>query len=159
MNGRFRVRRIRRARGLRPVQRPVLRPMRRLLLGGSITVMLAIALTVAPSGPFGVINATPAHADDGDLRPRLDAACARIPAAENRLETAIGRLDAGASQRGSLSWFRAAVTRAESNNRPRVAADLQRRLDRLTERRATLDERRAQLDRLVTICAERTAQG
>ncbi len=155
MNGRFRVRRIRRALG----RRPVLRPMRRMLLGSSTSVMLAIALTFAPSAPLGVMNAAPAHADDGDLRPRLDAACARIPAAENRLEAAIGRLDADASQRGSLAWFRSAVARAESNNRPRVAADLQRRLERLTERRATLDERRAQLDRLVTICAERTARG
>ena len=99
-------------------------------------------------------SAGAAHADDGDLRPRLEAACARIPEATSRLQAAIDRLDGPASQRGSLAWFEAAIAKATSNNRPRIAADLQRRLDRLTTRRATLDVRSAQLDRLAERCSE-----
>ncbi len=123
-----------------------------------VTVVAVVAVVMGGiTGPAGGVAT--AHADDGDLRPRLEAACARVPTAETRLQTAIDRLDADASQRGSLAWFRVAVTRAESNNRPRVAADLERRLDRLTARRASLEDRRAQLDRLVMLCAEHGVQG
>lgn len=94
------------------------------------------------------------HADDGDLRPRLEAACARIPEATTRLQAAIDRLDGPASQRGSLAWFEAAIERATSSNRTRIAADLQRRLDRLTARRATLDERSEQLAALAERCTD-----
>jgi hypothetical protein len=51
------------------------------------------------------------QADDGELRPRLEAACARIPEATTRLQAAIDRLDGPASQRGSLAWFEAAIER------------------------------------------------
>lgn len=113
---------------------------------------LSAAVVVAPS-PSGSVAT--AHADDTDLQPRLERACARIPTAEARLQAAIDRLDAPATERGSLAWLAAAIERAESKNRPRLATELQRRLDRQTARRATLDERRAQLDHLVEVCAER----
>ena len=132
------------------------RLVRRWLMGSVTATVMAAALTVVPGTAIGVSSAS---ADDGGLRPRLEAACARVPAAEGRLDAAISRLDDDASQRGSLAWFRTAVSRAESNNRPRVATDLQRRLERLTERRAVLDVWRTQLDRLETICAKRNAQG
>ena len=111
-------------------------------------IVTAISL-VAVMVPSGVV-----HADDGDLRPRLEAACARIPEATTRLQAAIDRLDGPASQRGSLAWFEAAIERATANDRPRIAADLERRLDRLTTRRATLDARSEQLDRLTQRCSD-----
>jgi hypothetical protein len=115
---------------------------------GRAIAAIAISL-MAVVVPAGVV-----HADDGDLRPRLEAACARIPEATTRLQAAIDRLDGPASQRGSLAWFEAAIERATVNNRPRIAADLERRLDRLTTRRATLDERSAQLARLADRCGD-----
>lgn len=111
------------------------------------------ALLVGVLAPILLVAPT-ASADDGDLRPRLEAACARLVTATERLDRAIARLDAPASERGSLAWFQAAVERATANNRPRIAAELQQRLDRLTERRAKLDERAAQLDRFAARCAE-----
>lgn len=113
--------------------------------------LMAVALGVlAPVGPL----ATSASADDGDLRPRLEAACARVATATERLDRATARLDAPASERGSLAWFAAAIARATDNNRPRIAAELQERFDRLTARRAQLDVRAAQLDRFAARCAE-----
>jgi hypothetical protein len=95
-----------------------------------------------------------ASADDGELRPRLEAACARVGTASERLDRAVARLDAPATERGSLAWFEAAIARATANGRPRIAADLQRRFDRLSERRAQLDVRSSQLDRFAARCAE-----
>lgn len=132
-----------------PVRRRARRRARR--MGGGLLVlvaMLAVSLTALVGAPGA------AHADDGDLRPRLEAACARIPQAQSRIDAAIARLDAPADSRGSLAWFAAAIDRATSKNRPRIAADLQQRLDRLTDRRAVLDVRSSQLDRLSARCAE-----
>ncbi|MCX6521198.1 MAG: hypothetical protein NTZ21_11085, partial [Actinobacteria bacterium] len=91
-------------------------------IGRAITaiaiVAVAAAVVLPAVAPVGVV-----HADEGDLRPRLEAACARIPEATTRLQAAIDRLDGPASQRGSLAWFEAAIDRAAANNRPRIAAD------------------------------------
>jgi len=118
-------------------------------IGRAIAAIAVAFSLIAVVAPAGVV-----HADDGDLRPRLEAACARIPEATTRLQAAIDRLDGPASQRGSLAWFEAAIERATANNRPRIAADLERRLDRLTTRRATIDERSAQLARLADRCGD-----
>jgi len=95
------------------------------------------------------------RAADGDLRVRLEAACARIPAADQRISVAIARLDAPVDERGSLAWFEAAIERATTTGRPHIAADLERRFERLTDRRAVLDVRLGQLERIVDLCAER----
>jgi hypothetical protein len=118
------------------------------------TAIVAAIFLVAVSFVAVVVPSGAVHADDGELRPRLEAACARIPDATTRLQAAIDRLDGPASQRGSLAWFEAAIERATANDRPRIAADLERRLDRLTTRRATLDERSAQLARLADRCGD-----
>jgi hypothetical protein len=133
-----------------PLRRRARRRARR--LGGPL---LVIAATLMVS--LGAIAAAPptvAHADDGDLRPRLEAACARIPQARTRLDAAIARLDAPADQRGSRAWLQAAIDRAEAKGRTRVVDDLQHRLDRLTDRRAALDVRVSQLERFTARCAE-----
>lgn len=133
-----------------PARRTMRRRARRGRVGGPSLVLVA---TLAVS--VGVLAGAPAaHAGDDDLRPRLEAACARIPVANERVNQAIARLDGPADQRGSLAWFEAAVARATANDRPRIAADLQRRLDRLTDRRALLDVRVSQLERLADRCVE-----
>lgn len=144
--------------GLRIGQRIGLRIGRRrpaFRIRRAVSRTMLVGLMVATTSAAVVVpSADVARADDSDLRPRLEAACARIPEATSRLQAAIDRLDGPASQRGSLAWFEAAITKANSNNRPRIAADLQRRLDRLTTRRATLDVRSAQLARLAERCSE-----
>ncbi len=115
--------------------------------------MIAATLMVS-LGAIAAAPTTVAHADDGDLRPRLEAACARIPQARTRLDAAIARLDGPADQRGSLAWFQAAIDRAAAKGRTRVVDDLQHRLDRLTDRRAALDVRVSQLERFTARCAE-----
>ena len=124
--------------------------MSRVLRGGVLALVMTVVSVVAAGSGAGQV-----HADDSDLRTRLEAACARIPAADDRLAAAIARLDGPADQRGSLAWFEAAVERATTAGRTRIATDLERRLERLTDRRAVLDTRRGQLDRLVELCAER----
>jgi hypothetical protein len=115
---------------------------------GALSAVLATVLLVAG------LTAPAAKADDGELRPRLEAACARVATAAERLDRVVARLDAPATERGSLAWFEEAIARATANGRPRVAADLQRRFDRLSERRAQLDVRSSQLDRFAARCAE-----
>ena len=124
--------------------------MSRMLRGGVMALVMSLAAVVALAATGGV-----GHADEGDLRARLEAACARIPTADQRLDAAIARLDAPADQRGSLAWFEAAIDRATTAGRTRIATDLERRLERLTDRRAVLDIRRGQIDRLADLCAER----
>lgn len=119
---------------------------------GRVTAWIAAAVAAMVVAVAVMVPAGAVHADDGELRPRLEAACARIPDATTRLQAAIDRLDGPASQRGSLAWFEAAIDRA--SNRPRIAADLQRRLDRLTARRATLDVRSEQLATLAQRCRD-----
>lgn len=125
--------------------------------GRRLTVAVAVAVVV---GALGVLVTAPSvHAQDDDLRTRLEAACARIPTAEARLDELILRLDGPLDARGSLAWFEDAIARATANGRTRIAADLQRRFDRLSDRRALLDVRQSQLDRFATRCAELGAAG
>jgi hypothetical protein len=127
--------------------------------GVSTPVASAAPLLGTPTASSTVITASVASGGDvdSDLQTRLVAACARIGPVGTRIETAIARLDAPASSRGSLAWFTDAVARATSNGRPRIAADLQRRLDRLTLRRTTLDIAQDRLESLTELCTSRGA--
>jgi hypothetical protein len=130
--------------------------------GVSTPVASAAPLLGTPTASSTVITASVASVASGgdvdsDLQTRLVAACARIGPVGTRIETAIARLDAPASSRGSLAWFTDAVARATSNGRPRIAADLQRRLDRLTLRRTTLDIAQDRLESLTELCTSRGA--
>ena len=121
--------------------------------GGLLGLMVALVASIglALGAPHGV---SVAHADDGELRQRLEAACVRIPTAEERVRTAIERLDGPADVRGSLAWIEAAIERATASGRTRIATELERRLERLTERREVLDVQLTQLERFRERCIE-----
>ena len=111
--------------------------------------MVALGLSFAAAGT--------AHAggdDDGPLRDRLHLACQRIPTIQQRVQTAITHLTAGADVKGSIAWVEAKIATAEANNHPRVAADLQARLAIMQDRLVLIQDRQTRLANLAARCAE-----
>ena len=100
--------------------------------------------------------ASSASAGDSDLGERLRVACLRIPDAQTRVTTIITRLEAPADVKGSLAWFRARIAEATAANHPRIAQDLQHRLDVLVVK---LDLLHHQADRLAAAAAHCRARG
>lgn len=110
------------------------------------------ALVVAPSLAF----ATPAAAHDmpDDLRPRLEAVCARVPIAEDRIERLLTRIDGDESTRGSLARLEARRQRAADEDRDDAQLVLTNRIATRTAARDLLVARQTEVATISELCDE-----
>ena len=111
------------------------------------------ALFVALGLSFTAVGTAHAGDDDGPLRDRLHLACQRIPNIQQRVDTAIAHLTAGADVKGSIAWVEAKIATAEANNRQRVVEDLRARLAIMQDRLVLIQDRQARLATLAERCA------
>jgi hypothetical protein len=121
---------------------------RRIAYGATALASLCAVATMAmPSA---------AHAQDtgGDLGPRLERACLRIPNLQIRTDNLIERLNGDASVRGSLAWLQARVDKAEAEGREQLVTVLENRLVVRTKTLEVLEQRQAKLPELKQKCID-----
>lgn len=131
-------------------------PSRRHLIG--LAGLALTAATLVPGVPAGAQTGSSgtgvATVASGDLGPRLERACLRIPNLELRTASLIKRLDGDASTLGSLLWLQAKVDQAKAANRDQLATVLENRLAVRKKTREVLVLRQADLQRLQKRCAD-----
>ena len=110
----------------------------------------AVAAASAPPEPSAPAT-TPAPNAEARLA-RLKLACARVPKVETRVDTAITLLQSDADTRGSIAWLNAQLAKAQTNNRTELATVIQNRIDVRTARLALLQERKAALTEIASVC-------
>lgn len=116
----------------------------------------AVALCVGLSVGAGT---SAVHADEpapGELRARLERACARVEQLETRIETALARINGDATTPGSIAWLEAKIAEAEAAGRTQAVTVLQ---NRLTARTAALESLNTKLTRVATVKQTCAAQG
>lgn len=106
-----------------------------------------------------IISVTPAAASaaapsDGELGPRLERACLRVPNLEVRTANLIERLEGDATTRGSLAWLQAQIDKATSRNRTDLVEVLQNRLAVRQQTLVVLQQRQAGLPALRQFCID-----
>jgi hypothetical protein len=89
----------------------------------------------------------------GTLEHRVTRFCARVPDLLKRADQAQTRISGDATSKGSLAWLKARQADAESNDRDRMAARIERRIERRTDRLAALPERKQNLAAAKDECA------
>ena len=89
----------------------------------------------------------------GVLEHRVATFCARVPDLRKRADQAQTRISGSATTKGSLEWLKAKQARAESNDHDRVAARIERRIERRTKRLAALPDRKQKLTAAADECA------
>ncbi len=120
---------------------------RRIAYGATALASLCAVATMAM--PSAV------HAQDtGDLGPRLERACLRIPNMEIRTNNLIERLNGDATVRGSLLWLRAQVDKAEAAGREQLVTVLENRLAVRTQALEVVEQRQAKLPELKQKCID-----
>jgi hypothetical protein len=127
----------------------------RTIAGAGVFALAAVALPAAASATTPPEPTATAPTDPGAAArsARLEAACARVPNVQTRVDAAISLLQGDADTRGSLAWLNAQLGRAQSHDRTEVATVLQNRIDVRTARLALLQERATALDGIAAICA------
>lgn len=121
---------------------------RRMALGAiGLASLCAVATMAMPSA---------AHAQDtgGDLGPRLERACLRIPNLQIRTDNLIERLNGDATRRGSLLWLQSQIDKAEAAGREQLVTVLDNRLAVRTQTLEVLDQRQAKLPELKQKCID-----
>ena len=91
--------------------------------------------------------------DGGVLEHRVTTFCNRVPDLLKRVDKASERISGDADTKGSLEWLKARQARAESNDHDRVAARIERRIERRTKRLAALPDRKQNLADAQDECA------
>jgi len=89
----------------------------------------------------------------GELEHRVTRFCARVPDLLKRADQAQTRISGDATTKGSLEWLKARQADAESHDRDRMAARIERRIERRTDRLAALPERTKNLTAAQDECA------
>ena len=89
----------------------------------------------------------------GVLEQRVTTFCARVPDLRKRADQAQTRISGDATTKGSLEWLKAKQAAAESNDHDRVAARIERRIERRTKRLAALPDRKQKLADAQDECA------
>lgn len=120
---------------------------RRILTTAALAVTLGGALVLPAAGSVS--------ASTGDLGPRLERACLRLPNIEERTANVIARLEGDASVRGSLLWLQVQIDKANERGRTDLAEVL---TNRLAVREQTLDvmkQRQEELPALIEFCISR----
>jgi hypothetical protein len=92
--------------------------------------------------------------DTGELGPRLERACLRIPNLEIRTSNVIERLNGDATVRGSLLWLQAQIDRAEAAGREQLVTVLENRLAVRTKTLEVVEQRQARLPELKQKCID-----
>ena len=113
-----------------------------------------VASATTPPEPTGTAAAP---TGTGARAARLEAACARVPNIQRRVDAATALLQGDAGTRGSIAWLNAQLTKAQANDRDELATVLQNRIDVRTARLAVLQERTDALSEIASICAEHGA--
>ena len=116
------------------------------------TALLAGVL-VAVTLPGTAGAASPAAAP-GELGPRLERACLRVPNLETRTANLIARLEGDAATRGSLAWLQAQIDRAAARGRTDLVEVLENRLAVRTQTLEVLRLRQDALPRLRQFCID-----
>lgn len=120
---------------------------RRMAYGATALASLcAVAAMAMPSA----VNAQ----DTGELGPRLERACLRIPNLEIRTSNVIERLNGDATVRGSLLWLQAQIDRAEAAGREQLVTVLENRLAVRTKTLEVVEQRQARLPELKQKCID-----
>jgi hypothetical protein len=113
------------------------------------TALASLCAVAAMAMPSAV------HAQDtGDLGPRLERACLRIPNLEIRTSNLIERLNGDATVRGSLLWLQAQIDRAEAAGREQLVTVLENRLAVRTKTLEVVEQRQARLPELKQKCID-----
>ncbi|MEM7342071.1 MAG: hypothetical protein AAF467_25750 [Actinomycetota bacterium] len=116
-----------------------------------------LAAVVATAATASILLFTgPAAADDmpDELRPRVEAICARVPVAEDRVDRLLARIDGDESVRGSLARLEARLQRAEDDGRIDAATVLTNRITTRTAARELLAARQNEIHVIADLCAE-----
>ncbi len=111
---------------------------------------------VALAGPVGAQEpaATQQDRSAGEIPPRLERACLRIPNLTTRTENLIERLSGDAETRGSLAWLDTKIAQADEAGRTDLVTVL---TNRRAVREQTIPVLELRLDRLENL-RERCAQ-
>ena len=120
----------------------------KILLGA--VAMTAGAATIVPTSAFAAATST--STSTGDLPVRYERACLRIPNFQIRTNNLITRLNGDASVKGSLAWLQAQINDAKAKNRTQLATVLQNRLAVRTQTLKVLQQRQANLAKLLDKC-------
>ena len=116
-----------------------------------ITAVL-VGSIAAVSLTGGAINAQePAP----DARPRLEAACARIPNLQLRATNAINRINGGAEVVGSLAWLDVQIGRAEAKGMTELVTVLSNRREVRLSSIPLIERRQARLVEAAEFCASK----
>jgi hypothetical protein len=105
----------------------------------------------AALGTAGIASAT---SGDGDLHPRLVAACERVPNLTLRTHRALDRLQGDASTVGSTAWLQAQIDKAQAAGRDQLVTVLENRKDVRVARITVLQKQLVSLDSIGTFCAD-----
>jgi hypothetical protein len=121
---------------------------RRIAFGAvGLASLCAVATMAMPSTAL-------AQDTSGDLSPRLERACLRIPNLQIRTDNFIERLNGDASVRGSLAWVQAKIDKAEAEGRDQLVTVLENRLAVRTQTLEVLEQRQAKLPELKQKCID-----
>ena len=121
------------------------------MFGASAAIAATLALAPAPAGAQATTT--------GDLGPRVERACARIPNLQLRTDNLLTRLGADASTIGSLAWLDKEIAQAQAQGRTQLVTVLQNRKNVRTSSVAVLEKRKTELVKLAEKCTELKAAG
>ena len=116
---------------------------------GAVSSQAASVSAENTSAPSASVTLPPG----GVLEQRVTKFCARVPDLRKRADRAQTRISGDANTKGSLEWLKARQARAESNDHDRVAARIERRIERRTKRLAALPDRKQNLADAQDECA------
>ena len=116
-----------------------------------------LAVIVAGAATLTVGASTASAQDAGvsdNVRPRIERACARIPNAQTRIDSAIERINGPADVRGSLLWLDERIQKATAAGRADLATALANRQEVRRASLGVLELRKANLAEFERLCAE-----
>jgi hypothetical protein len=123
----------------------------------NLTTTLTATGLAAGLALTGVTSAQAARTDvtlppGGVLEKRVTSFCHRLPDLLDRVDRAQTRINGDAGTKGSLAWLKARKTKAAAADHPKVAARIDRRIERRTERLAKLPKLKVKLTKAQGEC-------
>ncbi len=114
------------------------------------TILMSAVVVAAGAG---LVVPTAAHAaGTGELPPRFERACLRIPNLQLRTTNVITRLNGDAATKGSLAWLQAQIDDAKAKGRTQLVTVLENRLAVRTQTLEVLAQRQIRLTKLADLC-------